>query len=139
MELYHIHEQLADLVDKISTEQKTLKDNMDSVKRPQTKKLMKEYNDKLEELRSTLLATKHKSIFADEKKLREYITEVYGAICGQESKPTNLQMERITVLNDDLKKGQDNYLKLYADYGEKTDKTVKEDKAKNKNEPRNSN
>jgi len=139
MELYHIHEQLADLVDKISTEQKTLKDNMDSVKRPQTRKLMKEYNDKLEELRSTLLATKHKSIFADEKKLREYITEVYGAICGQESKPTNLQLERITVLNDDLKKGQDNYLKLYTNYGEKTDKIVKEDKAKNKNEPRNSN
>ena len=139
MELYHMHEQLADLVDKISAEQKTLKDNMDSVKRPQTRKLMKEYNEKLEELRSTLLATKHKSIFADEKKLREYITEVYGAICGQESKPTNLQLERITVLNDDLKKGQDNYLKLYADYGEKADKTVKDEKAKNKVEPRNSN
>src|ERR1039458_1224580 len=100
---------------------------------------MKEYNAKLEELRSTLLATKHKSMFADEKKLREYITEVYAAICGQECKPTNLQLERITVLNDDLKKGEQTYQKLNAEYGEKTAQAVKEDKSRKVNEARNSN
>ncbi len=140
MRLYHMHEQLYTLVDKINSEQKMIKENMDSVKKPQTKKQLKEYNDKLEELRSTLLATKHKSIFADEQKLREYITEVYAAVCNQECRPTNLQLERITVLNDDLKTGQSTYDKLYSEYGNKTKVAMDEDKAKSKpNDIRNSN
>jgi photosystem II stability/assembly factor-like uncharacterized protein len=140
MNLYHMHEQLFTLVDKINAEQKMIKDNMDSVKRPQTKKQLKEYNDKLEELRSTLLATKHKSIFADEKKLREYITEIYAAVCDQECRPTNLQLGRVTVLNDDLKKDEQSYEKLYAEYGPKTKQTIEEDKSKSRsNTIRNSN
>jgi len=139
MELYHMHEQLAILVDKINAEQKMIKDNTDSVRKPQAKKMLKDYNAKLEELRSTLLATKHKSMFADEKKLREYITEVYGAICGQECKPTNLQLARITVLNDDLKKGEQTYEKIYGEFGDKAQQTVKEEKSRKNDEPRNSN
>ena len=139
MRLYHMHEQLFTLVDKINTEQKMIKGNMDSVKKPSAKKELEAYNTKLEELRSTLLATKHQSIFADEKKLREYITEVYSAVCYQECRPTNLQLGRITVLNDDLKKGEDTYAKLYAEYGEKTKKTVEAEKLKKAESPRSSN
>lgn len=135
MELYHMHEQLHDLVEKINAEQKLIKENLDSVKRPQTKKALTEYNNKLEELRSTLLATKHKSIFAEEKKLREYITDVYASVCSQEARPTNLQAARVNVLNDDLKKGQDSYEKLYAEYGDKTHNAIKEDKAKSRSMP----
>jgi hypothetical protein len=129
MELYHMHEQLYTLVDRINTEQKMIKDNMDSVSRPQTKKLLKEYDAKLEELRSTLLATKHKSIFADEKKLRENITELYGSVCNQECRPGNLQSARITVLNSDLKKGENTYEKISAEYADKTSAAVKQDKS----------
>ena len=132
MRLYHMHEELFTLVDKINTEQKMIKDNMDSVTRPQTKKLMKDYNAKLEELRSTLLATKHKSIFADEKKLREYITEVYGSVCGQECRPTNLQLGRVDVLNTDLKKGEQSYDKISAEFADKTKQAVKEEKSRPK-------
>jgi photosystem II stability/assembly factor-like uncharacterized protein len=140
MNLYHMHEQLYTLVDKINTEQKMIKDNIDSVKRPQTKKQLKEYNDKLEELRSTLLATKHKSIFADEKKLREYITELYGSVCNQECRPTNLQLGRADVLAGDLKKGEQSYDKLYAEYGPKTKQAMEDDKAKARSDsPRTSN
>ncbi len=139
LQLYHLHEELAALVDKINAEQRMIKDNQDSVKRPQTKKLLKDYNVKLEELRNTLLASKHKSIFADEKKLRENITDDYVAICSQECKPTNLQLDIIQILNDDIKKAEQAYDKLYADYGDKTKQTVKEDKSKKVTEPRNSN
>jgi Sortilin, neurotensin receptor 3, len=139
MKLYHLHEELYVLVDKINMEQKMIKENMDSVKKPQTKKLLKEYNTKLEELRSTLLATKHKSIFADEKKLREYITEAYGAICGQECRPTNLQLGRVDVLNDDLKKGETSYNKIYEEYGSKAKQIIAEDKSKRSEAPRSSN
>ena len=139
MQLYHMHEELAALVDKINAEQKNIKENQDSVKRPQTKKLLKEYNTKLEDLRNTLLASKHKSIFADEKKLRENITDDYTAICGLECKPTNLQLDIIQVLNDDIKKAEQAYDKLYTEYGDKTKQTIKEDKSKKVIEPRNSN
>ena len=137
MQLYHMHEQLYVLVDKINTEQKEIKEYMDVVKKASEKKQLKEHYDKLEELRSTLLATKHKSIFADEKKLRENITEVYGAICGQECKPTNLQLGRITVLNDDLDKGKKTYDKLVADYGIKTTEIVNTEKSRPKTNPSN--
>ena len=137
MQLYHMHEQLYVLVDKINTEQKEIKEYMDVVKKASEKKQLKEHYDKLEELRSTLLATKHKSIFADEKKLRENITEVYGAICGQECKPTNLQLGRITVLNDDLDKGKKTYDKLVADYGIKTTEIINTEKSRPKTNPSN--
>ena len=128
MKLYHMHEQLYTLVDQINTKQKEVKEYLEKVKKASDKKHLKEYNDKLEELRSTLLATKHKSIFADEKKLRENITEVYGSVAGQECKPTNLQTDRISVLNTDLVKGQTTYTKIVAEYGAKSDDIIKAQK-----------
>lgn len=44
-----------------------LKENLEKVKDPSSKKLLQEYLTKLEDLRTTLLASKQKSIFADEK------------------------------------------------------------------------
>lgn len=102
MQLYHMHERLAKLVDSIGMKENMLKENMGKIKNSSVKKLVQEYNDKLENLRSKLLATKQKSIFADEKKLREDISEVYSAVCYQETKPSNLQMERVRVLQQQL-------------------------------------
>ncbi len=139
MELYHMHEQLTVLVDKINAEQKTLKSQLDSVRQPKAKKLLTEYNTKLEDLRSTLLATKHKSIFADEKKLREYLSEVYNSVCYQECRPTNLQTARVTVLNTDLKKGEQTYETLSSIYSSKVKQTVQDEQKKINSAPRVSN
>lgn len=130
MSLYHMHEQLYQLVEKINIAEKMIKDTLATVKNPQTKKLLTEYNTKLETLRATLLATKHKSIFADEKKLREEITEVYGAVCGQECKPTNLQVARVSLLQDDLKKGQDSYETIDHTYTAKVQTALAAEKPK---------
>ena len=139
MRLYHMHEDLAALVDSITAQQKMIKDNLDAVKQPRAKKLLNDYNKKLEDLRSTLLATKHKSIFADEKKLREYLSEVYSAVCYQEARPTNLQLERVDVLNTDLKKGHDSYLAIISEYSEKAKKTIDDEQKRERNTPRSSN
>ena len=64
---------------------------------------MLQYNDELEKLRAECLATKQKSIFADEKRLREEITDVYAAVVGQEAAPSNLQVQRATVLQQQVK------------------------------------
>ena len=77
-----------------------LRENIIKVKDTASKKLLQDYMVKLEELRSTLLATKQKSIFADEKKLREEITDVYSAVAGQEAAPSNLQLQRVTQLQE---------------------------------------
>jgi photosystem II stability/assembly factor-like uncharacterized protein len=121
MQLYNMHENLAKLVDSISSKQKMLKENMEKVKSNKVKKLLQEYNDKLEDLRSRLLATKQKSIFADEKKLREDITEVYSSICNQETKPSNLQLERVKVLQQQLGDAE----KLAATINNQYDEKVK--------------
>ena len=108
MQLYKMHEDLAVTVDDINEKQKLVKDNLDKVKDSATKKLMIEFNDKLEEQRSQLLGTKQKSAFAIEEKLREKITDVYSAVASQEAPPSNLQVQRAEILQKELvKKKQD--------------------------------
>jgi NADH dehydrogenase/NADH:ubiquinone oxidoreductase subunit G len=100
--LYKMHEDLAATVDDINEKQKMIKDNLDKVKDSSTKKLMIEFNTKLEEERGQLLASKQKSIFADEQRLREKITDVYSAVASQESPPSNLQIQRAEQLQKDV-------------------------------------
>ncbi len=117
MQLYALHEHLASTVDVINDEQKRIKDNLSKIVDTKDKQLLEEYNGKLEDLRTTLLASKQKSVFADEKKLREEITEVYGAVAGQEARPSNLQIERANVLADKVKKADQDCKALTAKYG----------------------
>ncbi len=104
MDLYRLHEQLALLVDTINLRQKFLKETMDKVKDSQTKNSMQIYYNELETLRSQCLATKQKSIFADEVRLREEISEVYTGVTGQEAAPSNLQVQRTAVLQQSVRK-----------------------------------
>ncbi|TMI93191.1 MAG: glycosyl hydrolase, partial [Bacteroidetes bacterium] len=103
-QLYKMHEDLAETVDDINEKQKLIKDNLDKVKDSATKKLMIEFNNKLEEQRSQLLGTKQKSAFADEQRLREKITDVYSAVASQEAPPANLQVQRAETLQKELVK-----------------------------------
>ena len=119
-----MHEDLYKLVDSISTTQKMLKSNDSKIVNPKVKKLVAEYNDKLEEVRSKCLGTKQKSIFADEKKLREDITDVYYAVCNQEIKPSNLQLERIQSLKQQLTEVQQLKATVNTKYHEKVREAI---------------
>lgn len=119
MQLYHMHEQLAATVDLLNEKEKMLKTNIPLVKDSGSKKILQEYSAKLEELRSTLLATKQKSIFADEKKLREDISDVYVAVCTQEARPSNLQVQRTTQLQQGVAKAEEKKSSLFKTYDEK--------------------
>lgn len=107
MDLYQLHERLALVVDSINDRQKLIKDNLTKVTDSSLKKSMVAYNEELEKLRSELLATKQKSAFADEKKLREDITEVYAGVTGQEAAPSNLQLQRTVTLQAEVKKKEE--------------------------------
>ena len=104
MELYQLQEKLAGVVEDINARQKLLKENMTAVPDSSKKKLMEEYYNKLETLRAECLATKQKSIFADEERLREKITDLYVSVAGQEAAPSNLQVQGVSLLKDEVKK-----------------------------------
>jgi photosystem II stability/assembly factor-like uncharacterized protein len=128
MQLYDLHEDLYALVEKINGEQKMISDNNDSVKTNKTKKLLSDYNVKLEALRATLLPTKSKSMFADEQRLREHISDVYTSLCYQEARPTNLQIERVTQLKEELEKAKQSYESILSQYGGRTKEAIAAEK-----------
>lgn len=119
MDIYALHEQLAKVVDDINGKQKMLKSGIESTNDIKTKTLLTEYNTKLEDLRSQLLATKQTSIFADEQRLRERISEVYLAVVFQEAAPSNLQVQSIGVLQQEVNKAQQTNETLTKNYYEK--------------------
>ncbi len=119
MDLYHLHERLAVTVDSINARQKMLKENIPLVKDSVTKNLMQQYMARLEALRGTLLFTKPNVGITNERKLREDITDVYGAIIFQEAAPSNLQVQRVAQLNE----------KVTAAEGQRTGITKEFDKA----------
>jgi len=112
MELRGMHERLAKLVDSINTTQALLKKNIDSTSNAKTKNLLQEYWDKLETLRLTLVPPVMKGT-GDLKRLRSEITDVYAAVANQEAKPSNLQLQRVQMLKQEIEKAeqQNNLLK----------------------------
>ena len=106
MDVYALHEQLAKIVDDINGKQKMLKGAIDSSNDKKAKALLLEYNGKLESLRSELLATKQNSIFSDEKRLRENISDIYQAVVLQEAAPSNLQIQRVSGLQQEVNMAQ---------------------------------
>jgi photosystem II stability/assembly factor-like uncharacterized protein len=104
MELYNMLEELAATVASINTRQTQLKALVAKEADAKLKKALQAYHDELETLRSTLLATQQKSIFADEVRLRERISEVYTAVAGQEAAPSNLQVQSVSMLRKDVDK-----------------------------------
>lgn len=109
IELYNLHMDLYTLVEEINAKQNKLTQNSTKVKEAKTKKLLTDYHTALEKLRGTLLASKQKSIFADEVQLRERITEVYGAVTMQESRPSNLQIQRVSILQKEFEDAKKSY------------------------------
>ncbi|MEJ7914538.1 MAG: hypothetical protein WKF70_15380, partial [Chitinophagaceae bacterium] len=98
MQLYSLHQHLQTLVEEINSKQKKLQNGGEKITDPAVKALFQQYHAALEDLRATLLASKQKSLFADEEQLRERITEVYTAVTTQEARPSNLQMQRVLLL-----------------------------------------
>ncbi|MEO7562668.1 MAG: hypothetical protein ABIT07_08735, partial [Ferruginibacter sp.] len=119
MVLYNMHEQLAALVDDVSGKQKNLKLLLGKLQNPKTKVVVQQYYDSLENLRSTLMGTKQTSIFADEERLREKISELYISLANQEVRPSNLQEERVKGLQLDLKKGQEKNAAITKTFSDK--------------------
>ena len=68
------------------------------------------------------------SVFADEKRLREDISDVYLAVTGQEARPNNLLIERVKFLQTELRKSSDKLVSLNQQYNDRVMAIFKKEK-----------
>jgi hypothetical protein len=99
MELQTLYNSLSTTIDSVNYLQRSLK--ADSVAYFKNKNAIAFYND-LQKVKSELMAVTKTSIFADEERLREKISKLYGTFCGMETKPNGTQLEAIEVLKQDF-------------------------------------
>ncbi|MBK8450800.1 MAG: glycosyl hydrolase [Saprospiraceae bacterium] len=128
MKFYYMHEQLARTVSAISNQQKTILELKTKMKNKKHIAQADSYYKALEDLRSNLLATKQKSIFADEEKLRERISDAYSNVVWEELKPSNLIIERAAILQKEVDKSEMDLQLIQTKYQSKFDKTIKQEK-----------
>lgn len=93
--LKNLYTSLNNTIDTINIYQNKLK--ADTVAFKKNKNAMAFHSD-LQKVKAELMATTKTSIFADEERLREKVSKLYGSFCGMESKPNATQLESI----DDL-------------------------------------
>jgi photosystem II stability/assembly factor-like uncharacterized protein len=127
MELYRMQEVIAAMVDEINKKQKILNDRMKLVKAADTKKLVQEYNDELEKMKGTLVPVGKVSIFADVKRLREHISDLYISLCTQEAPPGNVQLARIQGLQKEVTKAKADQESLGKNFEKRTEAALQKE------------
>ncbi len=119
LKLASFHERLATVVEDVSRKQSVLRIAIDSSKEAKLKKAAGDYLTRLETFRATLLPTSNKSIFADEKRLREEISEVYIALCFKEAALSNTELLSVSRLADSINVTETRHKTLMAELNSK--------------------
>jgi photosystem II stability/assembly factor-like uncharacterized protein len=98
MQLQKLYNDVNGSIESINAYQMLLKS--DSIAYLKNKNAQAFYTD-LQTAKGELMATKKKSIFAEEKRVREKVSELYGNFCWMEAAPNSTQLEAIDVLQKD--------------------------------------
>jgi photosystem II stability/assembly factor-like uncharacterized protein len=104
MRVHAMFGEMSDIVDKINYERMTL--NQASTKVPESDSFRKDllnFSNQLDEVRKKIVATKEGGAITGEERLREHVDNLYGWILNYEGRPTKYQIERIDVLQRELK------------------------------------
>jgi len=117
-----MHEALSSVADSINGTIDAVKAMLENDK---SNKKLQVFLDTLKAFKGRLMASKQTSVFADEERLREKITKVYGAVCFQEARPTNLQMENIELLSTDMDKAEIKEKAVMLEYNTKWKNKIK--------------
>ncbi len=119
MKLFGLMEQLANLNDQVLGVQERIKNTLEKPEAAKNKKVLTEYNNELEKVRATLLATQQKSMFADEERIRENLSEVFAAVVSNEGRPTDSHLQRMEGLKVELEKATEAFQKVQKKYSSK--------------------
>jgi lipase chaperone LimK len=95
-------ENLAVMVDSINKTYAALKTKVDTETAKKPKAAAQQWYNQVENLRGRLMATKNKSIFADEKRFKEELTELYAAIANNDQAPSINQMQRLDLMKKEM-------------------------------------
>lgn len=107
MKLYRALEQLAFIDGAITDARDQARDRSRKLKDAETKPFTA-FADKLEALHGTLTATKEGGMLTGEERLREMLGELYGEVSRYGGRPTQSQVDRTAVLDQEVvKAGQD--------------------------------
>lgn len=99
MQLQKLYNSINGTIDSISYLQKSLK--ADTIAYAKNKNAQMFYED-LQKIKAEFMATKKTSMFADEERLREKVSKLYGAFCGMESKPDATYLEAMSDLQKEF-------------------------------------
>jgi hypothetical protein len=112
MQLYALHEELAALVDSVNVAIGWQKKKAEQEAKPKAKKAIALKLEQLESLKATLVPVKMVSMFADVKRLREELSELYRSVCSGENAPSNLQLENMASIRLKITAAREQYTKL---------------------------
>ena len=127
MGLQNLYKMVNNTIDSISFYQSSLK--ADTIAYAKNKNAQAFYSD-LQKVKAEFMATKKTSMFADEEKLREKISKLYGSFCGMESKPNATHLEAIEDLQKEYALQKEAFKKVIAKSAPKNPKIVKEKELK---------
>ena len=101
-QLYDMLAQLTYIVDTTNDLRDQAKQRATAASDDKLKDQLNALIQKLEDFRSSLVSVKEGGMITGEKKLREHLGELYGAINGYSGRPTQSQIESATVLKKKL-------------------------------------
>jgi hypothetical protein len=102
VQLYDMLAQLTYVVDATSELREQAQQRAAAASDDKLKEQLNGLAQKLEDFRSTLVAVKEGGMITGEKKLRENLGELYGAVNGYSGRPTQSQVENTAVLQKKL-------------------------------------
>jgi photosystem II stability/assembly factor-like uncharacterized protein len=113
-QLYDMLAQLTYIVDSTSELREQAKQRAGAAKDDKLKEQLNALAQKLEDFRSTLVAVKEGGMITGEKKLRENLGELYGAVNAYSGRPTQSQVEDTSVLQKRLEKAGTEFQSIAA-------------------------
>lgn len=116
MRYYAMQEALSGTVEHISTRQEELRRLSERLSSERDLRKLEAYADELERHRAGLLATRQRSIFADEQQLRERISEAYSQAIAAEAPPSNVLVERAGLLEAEVAKAEHTTVSIFLKY-----------------------
>jgi photosystem II stability/assembly factor-like uncharacterized protein len=102
MKIYNELESLSSKMKEVVSFQAQIDSLILIVKDDKLKTGLKMYRDSLDNIRKEMVPTKHTSIFADEERLRERVSQVYAQVLSYEGEPNNYVYKRMEGLKKEV-------------------------------------
>ena len=115
MKAHALFGRMSDLVDRLNGYRLAAQQRMQAagIAKP-TREALEHFVDAVEGLRKQVVATKEGGAITGEERLREHLDSAYGALVGYEGRPGEYQIERVRVLERELREVEEGTKTLAA-------------------------